>query len=220
MRPFRQLVPPGIVLATAGEEGQEAPLLDSEAEAVLSASAERRRSFALGRACARQALGALGIGPCAIPSGPRGEPVWPSGIAGSITHRNGFWAAAVAPSAVYPALGIDAELNRRLPPRVGKRVAEGTLPARQPGIHWEAVAFSAKEASFKARDPQRPGALGLLGIEVVLDPLQQTFQAGASDGDPPGAPGLKGVFSTAGPLILTASWSIRTSSVIPPRVRR
>jgi 4'-phosphopantetheinyl transferase EntD len=206
MKSFREMLPSDVVLATASDEGQDAPLLDGEAETVLNASPKRQRSFALGRDCARRALGDLGLDVCAILSGPRGEPLWPQGVTGSITHRSGFWAAAVAPSSVCLAIGIDAELNHPLPaPLREKVVGEASLPTPLTGIHWEAVVFSAKEATFKARRPEQISLFDFLGIELSLDPRRQTFQARLNEAEAWPLRTISGVFATAGTLILTAA---------------
>lgn len=69
----------------------------------------RRREFTTSRACARAALMQLGWRPRAIPAGPRGDPHWPVGIVGSITHCDGYRAAAVGRVTDFVAIGIDAE---------------------------------------------------------------------------------------------------------------
>ncbi|MCA6104071.1 hypothetical protein J6525_37525 [Bradyrhizobium sp. WSM 4400] len=45
----------------------------------------RRHEFAVGRACAREALSELGVPPCPIPSGLHREPLWPPAVV--ITYR-------------------------------------------------------------------------------------------------------------------------------------
>ena len=76
-----------------------------------------------GRALARQALAAIGIAPVPIPSGPQGEPRWPSGIVGSITHCAGYRACAVGHADSFAALGIDAERDVPLKDGVWETVA-------------------------------------------------------------------------------------------------
>lgn len=55
-----------------------------------------RCEFVTGRACARRALARLGVEPVPVPSGDRGEPFWPDGIVGSITHCDEYRACAAA----------------------------------------------------------------------------------------------------------------------------
>jgi len=92
-------------------------LFPEELRSLGRAVDKRRREFTTGRACARAALSQLGIGPTAIPGGARGQPLWPPGIVGSITHCRGYCACAVARAERVVSLGIDAEAN--LPLEVG-----------------------------------------------------------------------------------------------------
>ena len=76
--------------------GEPDPLLPAERAALGQVVDGRRRDFAAGRHCARRALARLVGSPEPILSGPDREPVWPQGIVGSITHCDGYRAAAVA----------------------------------------------------------------------------------------------------------------------------
>lgn len=82
------------------------PLPDSMGKAV----AKRKAEYVGGRFCAMEAIAAQTGQPAApVTAGPRGEPVWPPGLVGSITHTNGFAAAAVADAARFRSLGMDTE---------------------------------------------------------------------------------------------------------------
>ncbi len=114
---------------------------------------KRRREFVTGRACARRALRELGVPAAPIPAGARGEPIWPTGVVGSITHCRGYAACAVAHARDLLALGIDAEPNRALPALVAAQVASGRerdLYCSDAGLHKPRLVFSAKEAVYKA----------------------------------------------------------------------
>ena len=74
------------------------------------ASVPRRKlDYAAGRRCASAAVERLGRIAGAIGSRRDGRPLWPRGITGSITHTDGFAAAAVGECNRYRAIGIDAE---------------------------------------------------------------------------------------------------------------
>ena len=62
-------------------------------------SENRQWEFTAGRLCAVQAIRGLGGSETEIPVGERGEPIWPKGFVGSITHTQGYAAAAVAVAA-------------------------------------------------------------------------------------------------------------------------
>jgi 4'-phosphopantetheinyl transferase EntD len=112
-----------VVTAVARDEELETELYAVERRAVHDAVPARRREFRTGRACARRCLERLGRPPGPIGCGPRGEPLWPTGVVGSITHCAGLRACAVAPAAAVRALGIDAEPNAPLPDGVAEVIA-------------------------------------------------------------------------------------------------
>ena len=106
---FERLLPDGMAVSAVQGDNYDTPLLPEEECAVASAVEKRRREFAAGRACARNALAKLGMPEVAIPRGAHGEPVWPAGAVGSITHCDGFCACAVARRELIWSVGIDAE---------------------------------------------------------------------------------------------------------------
>ena len=88
-----------------------------------TADPRRRAEFTAGRACARTALARLGLPAAPVLAGRAGEPRWPAGVTGSITHCAGYRACAVARTADLAALGIDAEPNAGLPAGLIESVA-------------------------------------------------------------------------------------------------
>ena len=71
------LLPPGAEAAVLRGPGRESDLLEGEHEAIRRAAPARRREFAAGRACARHALAALGVGAVAVPQAKDRAPLWP-----------------------------------------------------------------------------------------------------------------------------------------------
>jgi 4'-phosphopantetheinyl transferase EntD len=169
------LLPSGVVaVETRGDRVAE---LTAEEERALGNAVEKRRlEFVTGRALARQALAAIGIAPVPIPSGPQGEPRWPSGIVGSITHCAGYRACAVGHADSFAALGIDAERDVPLKDGVWETVANGAerrLRAR--GL--DTALFSVKEAVYKALYPLTGLRLDFTDAQVTLDEEAGTFSA-------------------------------------------
>ena len=121
-----RLLPPVAAVAETFEDVVGAALLGDEEAAVERAVAQRRREFATGRACARRALRSLGRPAAAIASGPRGEPLWPPGIVGSITHCAGYRGCALATTSELTSIGIDAEPHEALPDGLLASVATAT----------------------------------------------------------------------------------------------
>lgn len=153
-----------------------------EEELVRSMAPARRAEFITARSCARAALLALGLPPHPIGRGPYREPIWPDGVVGSITHCRGYRAAAC--STGLASLGIDAEPHEPLPIRVaeltlaGEELAMLALLSRQdPSIAWDRVAFSAKEAVYKAWFPLTLRWLSFLQTKLTIDAQTGTFEA-------------------------------------------
>ncbi len=84
-------------------------LRPGEKRGITGANLKRQKEYATGRWCVRQALAKLGIPPQPVLRGKAGEPIWPSGVCGSISHTTGAYCAVVAFSDKYRAIGIDIE---------------------------------------------------------------------------------------------------------------
>jgi 4'-phosphopantetheinyl transferase EntD len=87
-----------------------------EEEALIARSvAKRRNEFITARHCARVAMAQLGVPPAPILKGDKGEPHWPDGVVGSLTHCEGYRGAVVGRSVAVRSVGIDAEPHGVLP---------------------------------------------------------------------------------------------------------
>ena len=158
---IEELLPDAVVTVEAyGHEDADTPLHPEEAALVARAVAKRRREFAVVRSCARRAMEKLGVPPQPILTGERGAPRWPAGLAGSMTHCDGYCAAALVRATDLASLGIDAEVHAPLPENVLPSVALPAeadrlrgLAAERPDIHWDRLLFSAKESVYKAWFP-------------------------------------------------------------------
>jgi 4'-phosphopantetheinyl transferase EntD len=171
-----------VVAATTGE--REVELFPQEEAAVGNAVEKRRREFVTARACAREALAKLGHPEQPVPAGARGEPLWPAGIVGSITHCAGYRACAVAPASELLTIGVDAEVDDPLPAGV---IADIALPEERqwieravvedPAINWDRLLFSIKESIYKAWFPLARSWLGFEDASVAIDRANRTFAA-------------------------------------------
>ncbi|WP_067468295.1 4'-phosphopantetheinyl transferase family protein [Actinomadura macra] len=206
---IERIVPAGVVTSAAYADPPEAVLLPEEEPAVARAVDKRRREFTTVRWCAREALAGLGMPPVPITRGEKGAPRWPEGVVGSMTHCDGYRAAAVARAADVAALGIDAEPHGPLPDGVLDAIAreeeapllEG-LRRASPDVHWDRLLFCAKEAVYKAWFPTARRWLGFEDASLVLDPAG-TFTAEILVPDAPFA-GFAGRWTTADGLIAAA----------------
>ena len=176
------VVAPGVIAVEAISGAPVEPLLPEEAAALGVVADGRCREFTAGRSCARQALAALGAPRVPILRGASRQPLWPEGVAGSITHCAGYCGAAVAWRDRFLSLGIDAEPHAPLPAGVIDKVA---LPAEREwlsaragsGIAWDRVLFSAKESIYKAWFPVTGRWLGFKDASVRFEPDDGTFEA-------------------------------------------
>lgn len=114
---------------------------------------KRRAEFLAGRVIAHKALRELGAKAGAIGRGAFGEPLWPHGIRGAITHSKGHVAVWVTTENWHP--GLDAE---HMPAASAiAAIRSGVLTeserARTLSLRDHVAVFSAKEALFKALFP-------------------------------------------------------------------
>lgn len=143
----------------------------------------RFAEFATGRACARFALQAIEATELSVPREGQRVPIWPRGVTGSITHTNGGWCAAVAARVgSVAAIGIDAEEVRRVRPKIASRiltkVERDAIADASPADQQlaTAIAFSAKEAFYKAHYQLDPRFIGFDVVSVErLDEEQLRF---------------------------------------------
>ncbi|MEV5322283.1 4'-phosphopantetheinyl transferase superfamily protein [Streptomyces sp. NPDC052687] len=186
---IEELLPGTVVAVEAHGTGETAPLFPEEEVFVARAVAKRRREFTAVRACARRAMEKLGVPPQAILPGERGAPRWPDGLLGSMTHCDGYCAAALVRATDLASLGIDAEPHAPLPDGVLDAVA---LPAERerlrrlatalPGLRGDRLLFSAKESVYKAWYPLTGRWLDFSEADIDItadpeDPARGAFRA-------------------------------------------
>ncbi|MFD7169140.1 4'-phosphopantetheinyl transferase family protein [Streptomyces violascens] len=158
-------------------------LFPEEAELVAAADVKRQKEFATVRFCARRALERLGFEPGPIvpaadgPSWAGRAPRWPDGVVGSMTHCEGYRAAAVARGGATASIGVDAEPNMPLPANIVDAVmlpeeqdTVARLSVLHPEVAWDRLMFSAKESVFKAWYPLTRRWLDFLECVINPDP--------------------------------------------------
>ncbi|MEV6777978.1 4'-phosphopantetheinyl transferase family protein [Streptomyces syringium] len=183
---IEEILPAAVVgVETFADLPDDARGLFPEEEAVVArAVPKRQREFAAVRSCARQALGRFGLAPVPLLPTRRGAPRWPEGMVGSMTHCDGYRAAAVARAGDAVSIGIDAEPDGPLPDGVLDLIAlPGELrwiaahTAAGPGVHWDRLLFSMKESVFKTWYPLTGQELDFSEAEIGVDPDARTFSA-------------------------------------------
>ncbi|MCV2534592.1 enterobactin synthase subunit EntD [Enterobacter wuhouensis] len=134
-----------------------------------SAGRKRKADHLAGRIAAAHALPDH-----AVPGiGPSGEPLWPDGISGSITH-SGTRAMAVVTQ--HPALiGIDCETI--LPENEALEIKDGIIDAQEEAVLSRSgypfalaltLVFSAKESLFKALFPKVKSYMGFDSARITM----------------------------------------------------
>lgn len=167
-----------VVLTAANTDVALARITDAEAELVARAVDKRKREFATARVLAREALGRIGSPAVEILNAPDRAPIWPEGIAGSISHCDTRAVVAIARRDVAGTVGIDIEHRAELKRELWKSVftareiahVEERFGAVERGRLALAL-FSAKEALYKAQYPWTTSYMGFHELEVALEPI-------------------------------------------------
>lgn len=82
-------------------------LFDNEKEIIKKAVPKRAYEFSAGRMCARKCLSYLGVENAELLKGEFGEPLWPEGFTGSITHHDNVAVAVATQTNFTSCIGID-----------------------------------------------------------------------------------------------------------------
>jgi 4'-phosphopantetheinyl transferase EntD len=154
------ILPEAVVAVEARDDSAHVSLFPAEEVSLGRPVEKRRREFTTARGCARAAFDQLGLPPSPVPTGSRGEPRWPSGVVGSITHCDNYRACAIARSTTIATIGIDAmphlALQDDVVPVIAVPPEVAWLSGQKrdaPAVHWDALLFSAKESVYKAWFP-------------------------------------------------------------------
>jgi len=188
---IEELLPDTVVTVEAHgqDDAGHLPLYPEEEALVARAVAKRRREFTLVRSCARRAMEKLGVPAQPVLTGARGAPRWPAGLVGSMTHCDGYCAAALVRATDLASLGIDAEPDGPLPDGVLPTVSLPVeaerlrrLAEERPGVHWDRLLFSAKESVYKAWFPLTGEWLDFMEADIEIsvnpgDPRRGTLRA-------------------------------------------
>ena len=197
-----RILAPGVFGAEIEDAGQPVLLLPEEEALVANAAPKRRRDFALGRACAHQALTALGRGDAIIGRQGNGAPLWPDGVVGSITHTSGYAAALAADASRFSGAGLDAERVGAVSPDIWPKVfgtGERDYLEKLEDEDRKLAAtlfFCAKEACYKAWGIKTAPPFR----EIAVTRTEGGFIAARADKI------LAGRFAVEGDLLLAAVW--------------
>ncbi len=179
---IQSLFPPEVVTQEMTVAALVEDLHPAERAYVDHSGLRRRLDFAGGRVCARRALAQLGIGDSPVLMGEQGEPVWPTGIVGSIAHSDGRCAAAVARRQRIRSLGLDLERLSAFEAGVTQLVCTA------PELEWVqslpdarrsmavSLLFSAKECFYKCQFPLTRRWLDFHDVSIRVFPEDGAFE--------------------------------------------
>ncbi|MBQ4859997.1 4'-phosphopantetheinyl transferase superfamily protein [Pseudoalteromonas sp. MMG007] len=135
---------------------------------------KRKAEYLAGRYCAKQALKqhfGENQAICDIPSGKHREPIWPTGVLGSITHTNTYALCAIGDIESLNGIGIDMEEiletnnAKELAQQIHDQQELKLLTLNNIPINFSTtLIFSAKESIFKAL---YNNVSGYFGFEVA-----------------------------------------------------
>ncbi len=171
----------GIVVHSEKINECEGELYKEELHFIHNAVEKRKREFTAGRICARKALVKLNRPPCPIPVGSTREPLWPQGVAGSITHDGNHCVACAANRDFIPYLGIDLAvrepLDRDLIPLICTeddiKNIENTGESNFETDPYKLV-FSIKESVYKCLFPVVQQIFDFQDVSIYMEPLGNT----------------------------------------------
>jgi 4'-phosphopantetheinyl transferase EntD len=168
------------------------PLSSNESEIITDACAKRQLEFKAGRHAAKTALKKL------IPlfdgellKGDYGQPIWPTGFTGSISHSQHLAISVVSSHNRYKALGIDIEQHRSIEQRdwpsfctqqdINHLIKLAKAHSCCNITHLAALIFSIKEAILKALWPAFLIPIDFLDISLTLNLTTNTFVVAVND---------------------------------------
>ena len=125
---------------------------------------------------ARVALERMGFPGREIPRHGR-LPAWPASVVGSIAHTRTLAASIVGRATVHAGIGIDIEAQSAVSPEVAQRVLTPAERDWLPAPEWRTMAFSSKEAIYKAAYPLTGEFLGFGDVELDIDAQSCEFRA-------------------------------------------
>ena len=163
------------VLTSAVGDAALAFISEREAAAIVDAVPKRRREFATARALAREGLERFfGLHDFNLLNDKDRAPIWPQGIAGSLSHSSiRAWVALV--DATYGTIGIDGENREKLERNLwhltmyDEEIAYLETLKTSIQERRALVIFSAKEALYKAQFPWTQKFVDFKAVQIRLD---------------------------------------------------
>jgi 4'-phosphopantetheinyl transferase EntD len=110
--------------------------------------------------------------------GVSGEPLWPTGVVGSISHADGLCVAVVAAADRYRSIGVDVERSQRDIVELSDWIladAERQEDGRDIAVSGLMARFGAKESAIKCAFPLTQRVIEFNQLVVRLDIQAQRY---------------------------------------------
>lgn len=149
-------------------------LRTEEMEQVKGFSTNRLKEFFTGRALAKKGLKAWGCENLQVLRGPDGEPLWPDGFIGSISHCKSVVGAAIGKSDQIKSIGIDIEKIGKVKKDIWNSVftenEQCFVNKLNPGeqLKYTVLYFSLKEAFYKMQYPLTKEKMWFTDVEFTF----------------------------------------------------
>jgi 4'-phosphopantetheinyl transferase EntD len=143
-------------------------LTPAEAAQCAGAVDKVRRQRGAARHLARSLLRELGLPPADILRGRSGEPLWPAGVVGSMSHDDSAAAVVLSQGGHGLTLGVDIEPVDPLPAELVSLIAKPEELDSFGALVSQRLLFAVKEAVFKAVFPQDRAFLEF--HDIFVDP--------------------------------------------------
>lgn len=180
---------PGTVCVLRPVMELQGKLFEIEKEYVKNVGPRRKREFTAGRTAGRLALRELGVVGVPLPRGETGEPVWPFGVVGSLSHSRQYCFCLAARHEHFCSIGVDIENTTRMREELTLRVLtdeERVSLSRLPSslfLRYASLLFSAKEAFFKFQFRFTGKIPGLRDVAFHIDPRGMNLKLRTKRGD-------------------------------------
>jgi len=207
-----KLFPRGVRCVFSERLPATADLLGPKRDLTQRMSSKRFSDFLHGRYCAIAALGQLGRRKVAIGQGRDREPLWPSGIIGSISHGGNYAAAAVAESHRFSGIGSGIEdclpLDRNMVHLVCRSSEIADLTSVEEIAERGKLLFCIKEIIYKCIWPSVQCFIEFREVEVELNASGNEFSVVSHKEQVPGeiTHRLSGSYRRLDGLLVSSAW--------------
>jgi 4'-phosphopantetheinyl transferase EntD len=176
------LFPSSVIVSEANPAQIQGSIYPEEETFIQKAVPKRKQEFTAGRLCARRALAKIGISNFPILIGKDRTPIWPSGIAGSISHCKGYCGVAVVQKTDIESIALDVESVGQVKRGIWKHFCNqqelswiNSLPEDQQQKN-AALIFSTKECFYKCQYPITKKWLNFHDVTISIDSNQNEFE--------------------------------------------